>query len=468
MTERVREWVVGGIVAALVLGGLALELLADPEPFLPPPAEEVAFVDRADFCPPTVREEGYTQSLVVSGGERATTVGLEPQRPEPAEVAARRIAPVALEEAGGQAVVGYGAPAYAGAVMRATETRRAGAGAAACSGAASERWYFAAGTSAIGYEERILLHNPFPDEAVVRVSLLTAVGEPLNKAGLDDVAVPAGEYAEVDINDFITPRAQFGAEVTAIRGRVVAWKAVIGAARESPHGFELTVGAPEPALRWYFPHGVIGGDVEETIALLNPNDRELTVTVSLASEREAAQPAALIDLPLPPRSSHLVSLAESAPKSIAGRRLGVSVTVSSTNGLPLVAERRLSGSGQDAAGIASELGATSGADAWLLTPAAVEGEDDLVSLMNPSDRDARASLRLVFADRAALSPPPLQRVEVGAGLRTEISLDRWRSAGLAGVLVTSDAPLVAERSAYSPAAGDMADVMGTPLSPKGP
>jgi hypothetical protein len=72
---------------------------------------------------------------------------------------------------------------------------------------------------------------------------------------------------------------------------------------------------------------------------------------------------------------------------------------------------------------------------------------------------------LLFSDRPPLRPGPLQGIEIGAGLRAAISLDRWRSAGPAGVLVSSDAPLVAERSSYSPAARDMADLMGTPLTP---
>jgi hypothetical protein len=299
---------------------------------------------------------------------------------------------------------------------------------------------------------------------VVRVSLLTPAGEQLDQAGLDDVAVPSGEYQEIVLNEFVTPRKHIGAAVIALRGRVVAWKGIIGAARDSPHGFELTVGAPAPALRWFFPHGLIGEGTEETIALLNPNDRQVTVTVSLAGERNAVQPAGLVDLPVPPHSSRSVSLGAVAPNSLLGSRRGASVTVTSTNGLPLVAERRLARVGEDDSGRASELGATVEAREWWLAPPALGAREDLVALLNPSAHDARVSLELLFSDRPPLRPEPL-RLEIGAGLRAAVSLDRWRSAGPAGVLVSSDAPLVAERASYSPAARDMADVMGTPLTP---
>jgi hypothetical protein len=465
VNEQSREWLLAGIVGALVLGGLALDLGPVPEAVGPPAQSASRFVDRALFCPPVIAATGYGQSLVYSGGDGNPAVGIEPLRPRPAPLPARRISLVEPDEGSGQTVVGYGGPAFAAAAMRSTQPKRFGAGGGACTDETSSSWYFPAGTSAIGYDERILLHNPFPDEAVVRVSLLTPAGQPLNQAGLDDVAVPAGEYEEIVLNEFVTPREHIGAAVSAIRGRVVAWKAIIGAARESPHGFELTVGASAPALRWFFPHGLIGEDADETIALLNPNDREVTVTVSLAGERNAVQPPGLIDFPVPPRSSRRVSLEAVAPNSISGSRRGASVTVTSTNGLTLVAERRLARSGENASGRASELGSTVGAREWWLGPPALGATEDLVALLNPSERDARVSLELLFSDRPPLRPEPLQGIEIGAGLRAAISLDRWRSAGPAGVLVSSDAPLVAERSSYSPAARDMADLMGTPLTP---
>lgn len=465
MNEQTREWVLAGIVGALVLGGLALDLGPAPERRGTRAPRSSGFVDRARFCPPAITAAGYGETLIYSGGEGNPAVGLEPLHPRPAPLSAGHISLVGPEERTGQAVVGYGEPAFAGAAMRSTESKRAGAGGGTCTGETSSSWYFPAGTSAIGYDQRILLHNPFPDEAVVRVTLLTPAGEQLDQAGLDDVAVPSGEYQEIVLNEFVTPREHIGAAVIAIRGRVVAWKAIIGAARDSPHGFELTVGAPAPALRWFFPHGLIGEGAEETIALLNPNDRQVTVTVSLAGERNAVQPAGLVDFPLPPHSSRRVSLGAVAPNSLSGSRRGASVTVTSTNGLPLVAERRLARAGENDPGRASELGSTVEAREWWLAPPALGARGDLVALLNPSARDARVSLELLFSDRPPLRPEPLQRIEIGAGLRAAVGLDRWRSAGLAGVLVSSNAPLVAERASYSPAARDMADVMGTPLTP---
>jgi hypothetical protein len=154
-----------------------------------------------------------------------------------------------------------------------------------------------------------------------------------------------------------------------------------------------------------------------------------------------------------------------APSSLSGSRRGASVSVISTNGRPLVAERRLARSTENDPGRASELGSTVVAREWWLAPPALGAKEDLVALLNPSERDARVSLELLFSDRPPLRPESLQGIEIGAGLRAAISLDRWRSQGTAGVVVYSDAPLVAERSSYSPAAGDMADTMGTPLTP---
>jgi hypothetical protein len=462
VSERLREWIVAAIVAIGIVGGVALDVFVPPPRASTRPSGDPRFLDRSEFCPPPLAATGYRQALILSPGDRRAAVGLEPRRPRPTPVPANRISVVSSDGSTGEIVVGYGAPAHAGAALGSSDARRGGAGAAVCTDETSRQWFIPGGTSAIGYDQRILLHNPFPDEAVVRVSLLTPAGQALNQAGLDDVAVPAGEYEEVTLNKFVTPRDHFGAVVSAIRGRVVAWTGLIGAARGAPHGFEFTVGAPRAALRWFFPHGVAPGDGEETIALLNPNKREVTVTLSLAGRRNAAQPRALIDLPVPPRASQTVSLTEAAPRSLTGEDGGVSVTVVSTNGLPLVAERRVATAGGDE-GLSSELGATEAAQLWFLPPPALDGRDDSVSVLNPGREDARASVRLLFADKPPLAPQAIQEVEIGAGLRWRIVLDRWLSGEPAGVLVSSDVPVVAERSAYSRSAGDIADVMGTPL-----
>jgi hypothetical protein len=460
MTERVREATLALVAVALLAGAAALDLGSGAAREASAPEATAPFVGRALFCSALVDDEDASGRVTVSSGLERASIAVEPAPAKPPDEGARVWAgPIGTRP---QALEGRGAPAYAGLSLQLSSPKERGSAAARCSPEASSDWYFAAGTTAIGHDERLLLHNPFPEEAVVRITLFTGLSD-IVKSSLSDVAVPAGGTEEVRLNQFVVPRSLLGVEVSAVRGRVVAWKSVISRPREGARGLSFSLGATEPASRWFFPHGLLGPGVEETISVLNPSDGELTVTVSLAAKDRAAQPAGLMDASVPPRSARRLTLGSETLAGSPKKLVGVSATVASTNGVEFVAEREVSYGRDLGEGVTAELGAATPARSWLLTPPVAVSEDDAIAILNPTAGDGRVDV-VLRSERGIRRPSSLRGLKIGAGLRLEVPLSRWTSSGPPVVaLVSSNVALVAERYAHSRRVPDWADIQGFPL-----
>jgi len=465
MTERVRETILALVAIALLAGAVALDLGSGEARENSVSDTEAPFVSRALFCSALLDHEGATGRVRVSSGVERAALAVVPAPAKPPGDDARVWSGPMRTLA--QAVEGRAARAYAGLSLNLSSKKERGTAAARCSTEASPQWYFAAGTTAIGNDERIFLHNPFPEEAVVKITLFTRVSD-IVKSSLSDVAVPAGGTQEVRLNRVVLPRPLLGAGVSAVRGRVVAWKSVISRPREGARGLTFSLGATEPASRWFFPHGLIGPGVEESISVLNPTDRELAVTVSLAAQDRAAQPAGLMDVSVPPRSVRRLALGKGALAGSAKRPVGVGVTVASTNGVEFVAEREVSYGRDLGGGMTAEVGTTAPAGSWLLTPPVADSERDTIAILNPTARDGRVDV-LLRRTRGFRQPASLQGLKIGAGLRLEVPLNRWTSGGTPVVaLVSSDVAVVAERFARSRRLPDWADIQGFPLPVSNP
>jgi hypothetical protein len=352
-------------------------------------------------------------------------------------------------------VVGYAGAAIASAVT----TGNSGVGATACSPVAGRRWYFAEGSSVLGYDERLILYNPFPDEAVARVSFITPAGKQ-TKANLSDQAVPAGATSVLRLNDFILKEPLLSIEVDAIRGRLVAWRSLEARSRQRPHGLQLSLGATNSHTEWFFPDGAVGDGYDERIALLNPNSKAAQVGISVLTARRTVQPAKLLNITIPPASSKTVVPAVAIPG--CATRCVVGTVVTATNGVGVVAERTMWYSTAHFQGVASEIGAPVTAERWYLGPAAFAPTRDSVSVLNPTTADATVMLTLE-TDRHSLPLSGPLRLKVKAGTSLQVPIIKWTRGRPAIVMLTSDQQVVAERSSYSRVGHDTSALMGRAL-----
>ena len=471
MSEPRRELAL--VAAIAVLGGLAAgtEALSDPVTAPPAPEAEARHVERATFCPPPAGGQGTDAQAAVttaSGAgvpidfeDAATSGDVSPPPPKPSEVADEAFL---LHEGAGTALnaVGYGDRAIAGAIQTWPGPVE-GAGAALCYESPSQTWYLPAGSSELGFDERILLYNPFSDEAVARVTFFTPTGERA-KANLNDVAVPSASWTEVKVNQFISTQEVLSAAVEAVRGRLIAWRVLFAKPEDEIRGATFSLGAPAGSDRWYFPHGLLGDDAEETLTILNPTDEEVVVAITIFSADVGLGAAELTDIRLEPQTSRAISLAKAKLKpgvDVAH----LSAVVTAEKGTSIIVERSLVlDEGVPLEGRSNEVGATKAGTHWLLPPLGKRVSEDSLVILNAGRGTVHADVTL-YTFKGAKTPKTLTDMRIRSARRLEKSLTEFSDDGPFYALVTSDRPITVERMGYSRSGEDLVDVMGRPVAP---
>lgn len=465
MRARSGEGLVTVLIAAVLVGGLALDSWGPDlaEPIVRDAPAGDLYTAKAVFCPPPLDRPpaGLTLTAMSRSGVDVT-VGIEPESEERLDLPGDAILEHKPTAVGPSDLVGYGGALEGSAVTSLTDPVD-GVGAGACSRRASPRWYFPEGNSTVTHDERLLVYNPFPDEAVVRVSLFTPGGERA-KAGLADLPVPSESAVIVPLKDFILEQKVLGAAITTVRGRVVAWRLSIAEPEEKASGVQFTLGATSTSDEWYFPEGAIGEGYHERLSVLNPGDQEAVVNVLLVTAEGSAPASSLAEVAVPARSTIQMVL---DPSQLAGRRVqlgGFGAVVTSANGVPIVAERTVFYATEDLDGVASEVGASTLSSSWLLGPATSRPDTDTVVLLNPTGKDpVEVSLTLLRENGDPLRPKPLRGLVVNPASRLRIPLMEYTRGEPVAVVVEGSGALVAERFSYSGAAGDVGSLMGIPL-----
>ena len=459
LSDARRELVIAGIAVMVVIIGVVVDVASDPVRSGPSTTTSTRLVERAVYCSPGAEGAAEVRiAAVPSDPDSEVGALVSPLEQEPVTLPAGGAIVRSVPDGLAQSVIGRGSTVLGGASTFFTGGPIPGTASSRCSRAAGSRWYFAAGSSALSADDRLLVHNPFPEDAVVGVRFVTPDGErsPANAA---DLPIASGESLELKVNDFVTAERVLSAIVTADRGRVIVWRLMLEAPEGLPEGVVATLGARGPAPTWYFPAGHVGTGAREVISVLNPSDREALVTVSLATSKGAVQPRRLAEVRVPPRTSTALSL----PDSVSNKQAelgGASAIVSSSNNVEIVAERTVYYSGPSLKGIESEVGARSPSTGWVLPALSADASIDRLLLLNAGTDPATLSVTLYRAKGRPLQPEPLQNVQLRPGLRKELSLDDIEGAGQMVAVVTASAPIVAERQAMSSGTSDVTSIMG--------
>lgn len=456
--KRSRDALVIVALVAILGAGLAVDAWSGgvESPEVAP--KGALFEERGEFCPPGVKKGAVESKLVAASPEHETVpVGIQPALPQTLKLPADRLLVRKRSSATGVDVVGYGAGLVAGALSQFAKPVK-GATAVRCSPDASATWYFPEGSSDIGYEELILLYNPFPAEAVARVNLYTKKGIQ-SKANLSDIPVHQSSTTAIALNEFVLDQPSLAASVEVTRGRLVAWKVLFVRADGVPEGVASSLGADAPALNWYFPSGEIGRGAAQRISVLNPSDQEATVTISLVTSKGVVQPETLVDVAVAAQSVKTVEPQDflKADEANVGP---ASVVVRSINGVGVVAERTLFYSRADLQGVASDVGAPSPGLSWALVPASTRATGDVISILNPGTKGSTVSVTLVRAGGDPLSPADLQDVRVRASARVKFPIGHFTKGEPMMAFVSATEPVVADRFAYSAADEDVATTIG--------
>ncbi len=164
-----------------------------------------------------------------------------------------------------------------GGLVEQRVTNPAGNAVSACSNAAGGQWSFADGTTSAGSLEQLALTNPFPDTAIVDVTLLTTSGT-RRPAALRGLPIPGRSVVSVPIDQIAQNEANVSITVAASRGRVVAARAQTyqGGGRS---GFSLSLGAPSLSDQFYFADNEVKAGTINRYTVFNPNQTPIEVTV---------------------------------------------------------------------------------------------------------------------------------------------------------------------------------------------
>jgi len=457
LNDSRRELLVAGLAIVLIGSGIVVGAAGPTAVDVARPTADRLFVERAAFCPAAPAETNARMQVVAGPATDQPLLVDVDQDDGPATSLERNI--LALEPGGHEAlsIIGFGGTVSA-AIGQAFLVPFDALAAGNCIPDAGTRWYFPYGSSAFGFNERLVLYNPFPDEAVVRVSfLMKDVRE--TKSSLAEVPVPSGEVVSLKLNEYLLQERILGVEIAASRGRVAAWKVLFAKVEGLERGAALTPGTGSTSPEWYFPEGLVAKGADTRISVLNPLDEEARVTVSVVGDEKVIQPPALVDVRVAGGTSDQFSLREVLEGETPGP---VSVIVRSTNGVGVVAESSVWYDG-DYEGFTSEIGAPLPETRWSLGSPGIKLDGDAVVLLNVGQEPAVFDISLRTTAGEPIRHERLSDLHIPAGARLRVSLDRFLETQPTIAFVEASAPVVAERVGYSRRYEDTATIMGMPL-----
>ena len=289
----------------------------------------------------------------------------------------------------------------------------------------------------------MLVTNPFNEEAVVNVRVLGDKGDQI-PSGLSNLQIPQLSQTVLFLGDFVPATPSFGLDVTASRGRVVVARLMRVAARDGVRGLSFDVGATAPSIRWLLPGGDVPTSGEEDIVVANPSDHEALVSTVFQVE-SGTGPAGSQDVPIPAGGQKTLKVSDQVP---GGTRHAT--ILSSTNGVPVVAERLTVG---PQGAYQTVLGAPDTAASWVVAAGSAAGGTDSLALV--ADGPDKAICKItVLSGSGPVSPAPLAAAEIVPGQRTSIDLTPYLNGQPALVLVEATTGKVARRERSDPA-GDV-------------
>lgn len=341
-----------------------------------------------------------------------------------------------------------------------------------CATSGSQHWYFATGQTRINADEVILLLNPYRTDSIVDLSFSTDQGieVPQDFQGID---VPAGGLVGVDIRSQLRRRTSIAVTASARTGSIVAWQSswvtapppgapIVGTPAASAPladpalpvpANDVTLGAPSPGRTWVWPDGLAGNGINEQYVIYNPGPLTADVRLSIGLQQGSAEPLS-VDVG-PYQAVPIIS--EQQARIPAG--VPHTATLTSVNGVPVVATRTVSASqapapGGTRSGMGQLLGGRLAARDWLLPAVLTDGghQGHLV-MSNPG-------VNAVAVRIAGLGAAKATQRSVPAGGRLEVTLP----AGIDGAMdVRAAGPVYVEYDIYG-AHGGIGLSFAIPLS----
>ncbi|MGH7904237.1 MAG: DUF5719 family protein [Candidatus Dormibacteraceae bacterium] len=206
-------------------------------------------------------------------------------------------------------------------------------------------WNFAEGYTAPGYQEYLLLLNPGSTDTVATVDYMFSDGRRQRVPH----PVPAHSRVTVNVNGDVGEGHEVSAQVTSLAGQPVVAERAMYFQTTSPFwvkGGNATAGFA-PAVSWNFAEGYTGAGFQEYLTLENPNTAPADVNLTIM---DAAGNTSTTSTTVVPTSRQTIDV----NRILQGGR-EVSISLKSTNGQPIVAERPMYYTGCISSGVCVNL-----------------------------------------------------------------------------------------------------------------
>jgi len=291
----------------------------------------------------------------------------------------------------------------------------------------SATWYLAEGCTDGGFETWVLVQNPDASHAAdVQLTFQTPAGKRAGPA----VSIPPSSRMTFNVADWVPNEYNVSTTVTS-NYPVVAERAV--------YAYNRTVGTDSVGVRsaldkWYLAEGSTGGGMETWVLVQNPSSDLAHVTLNFQTSHGPVQGPSVSVLP---NSRMTFNVGDYVPNEWS-----VSTVVSSSK--PVVAERSMYGNNR--AWGTDSIGASSPSAVWYLAEGCTGGGfETWVLVQNPNPAAARVTLTYMTENGQVNGPT----VNIPANSRqTLYAADTVPSDWSVSTKVTSDIPVIAERSMY--------------------
>ncbi len=450
-----QRWPTVIVLAGLLAGALGYDRGEDPPSAAAPDADVLLAVERSVphlvegdvgserwFCAGAGLPGGAEHELVVTniGTEPLTAVvslvlgtdGIERSELRVDAGATDVVALRSLREA--EAVAAIIESATGGLVVEQRLDAGSGTSVSQCASSPASSWWFPAGATTSDATYVVSVLNPFPDDAVLDVTIETEEGTRV-PTDLQGLVVPGGSVVPVRVRAEVTRREQVAVVLEARSGRVVAERVQQLDGSVGSRGLSASLGATSPAESWVLPFARTAPEVGERYVVFNPGEVPAEVDVELRLD----DPERLFDLEpfsltVEPGRYAVVDLADHVDRVPAGTPHYA--IVQSRGGVPVVVEQVLAGDGVLSMGPGLPVQATT----WTVLP--VPGVESSVSVVNVG-AEGIAVLSVESLGAGGWQPAAdLAELEVGPGRRL---LLRAQDLPTGPLRLTATAPVVVAR-----------------------
>lgn len=286
-------------------------------------------------------------------------------------------------------------------------------------------WYLAEGSSVPPWDTWILLQNPNPRPAAVRLSFFADDGQHRELLQL----LPPGSRRSVYVNLLLQAEG-FATSITS-DAPIVVERAMYADSGQAGHG---TVAVTAPAKTWYLAEGATRQGFQTWLVLFNPGEAPAQARVRFI--REQGNPVE-VEYSLPPRTRLRVNAGEELEEELFGMAIEASA--------PIVAERVMF-FGNEVQGTHASAAVAAPSAEWFLAEGSTRWPfSELVAVLNPNPTVADLE---VSALPAGGGESRVLRYRARPLSRLTLDLNRVAPDSEFALRVRATAPVVVERSMY--------------------